>query len=112
MLLPVLALFRVLLPVFLIMVPERFQRVVQSEIIPVLGEIPASNDKTRLSKLEQLKTIIEAWGMDPKKILSREALAIPHRTVIDSKRRQIEVLNQALKQAIIMELQENTKAVH
>ena len=65
--------------------------------------------KTKLSKVEQLKTIIEAWGMDPNKILSKEALAMPHRTVVDTKRRQIEVLNQALKQAIIMELQESTK---
>ena len=68
--------------------------------------------KTKLSKVEQLKTIIEAWGMDPNKILSKEALVMPHRTVIDPKRRQIEVLNQALKQAIIKELQESTKAVY
>ena len=68
--------------------------------------------KTKLSKVDQLKTIIEAWGMDPHKILSKEALAMPHRTVIDPKRRQIEVLNQALKQAIIMELRENAKAVY
>jgi len=44
--------------------------------------------KTKLSKIEQLKTIIEAWGMDPNKILSKEALAMPHRTVIDPQRRQ------------------------
>jgi len=68
--------------------------------------------KTKLSKVEQLKTIIEAWGMDPNKILSKEALAMPHRTVIDPKHRQIEVLNQALKKAVIMELRENAKAVY
>jgi len=62
--------------------------------------------------VEQLKTIIEAWGMDPNKILSREALAMPHRTIIDPQRRQVEILNQALKQAIIMELRENAKAVY
>jgi hypothetical protein len=68
--------------------------------------------KTKLSKVDQLKTIIEAWGMDPNKILSREALAMPHRTVMDPKRKQIEGLNQALKQAIIMELREDTKVVY
>lgn len=29
--------------------------------------------KTAMSKIEQLKTIIEAWGMNPNQILSREA---------------------------------------
>jgi integrase len=68
--------------------------------------------KTQLSKIDQIKIMIEAWGMDPNKILSKEALAMPHRTVIDPERRQIDVLNQALKQAIIKELQESTKAVY
>jgi len=42
--------------------------------------------------------------MNPDEILSREALAKPHRTVIESEKTQIEILNQALKQAIIKEL--------
>jgi integrase len=62
--------------------------------------------KTKLSKIEQLKLIIEAWGMDPNKILSREAFSTPHRTMVDPEREQIEALNQALKQAIIKELQQ------
>jgi integrase len=60
--------------------------------------------KTKTSKIEQLKTIIEAWGMNPNEILSREALSKPHRTIIVSEKTQVEILNQALKQAIIKEL--------
>jgi hypothetical protein len=44
--------------------------------------------------------------MDPNQILSRRALATPHRTVVDAES-QIQVLNQALKQAIVKELQNN-----
>ena len=68
--------------------------------------------KTKLSKIEQLKLIIEAWGMNPNEILSRETLSRPNRTVVDVEKRQIEVLNQALKQAIVNELQDNIKAVY
>jgi hypothetical protein len=39
--------------------------------------------KTQLSKIDQIKIMIEAWGMDSNKILSKEALAMPRRTVID-----------------------------
>jgi hypothetical protein len=50
--------------------------------------------------------MIEAWGMDPNKILNKEVLSMPHRTVMDSEQNQIEVLNQALKQAIVKELRQ------
>lgn len=62
--------------------------------------------KTKLNKIEQLKLIIEAWGMDPNTILSRDALTMPHRTVIDPEQNTMDVLNQALKHAIINELHE------
>lgn len=42
--------------------------------------------KTKLSKIEQLKVVIEAWGMNPDEILTREALSMPHRTVVDSEK--------------------------
>jgi integrase len=61
--------------------------------------------KTKLTKIEQLKTIIMAWGLNPNEILSKEALAKPYRTVVNPEQQQIETLNQALKQAIIKELQ-------
>jgi integrase len=67
--------------------------------------------RTKVSKLDQLKLIIEAWGMNPNEILSREALSMPHRTVVDPERKKIEVLNQALRQAIIRELQQNQTGI-
>jgi integrase len=60
--------------------------------------------KTRLSKLDQLKIFVESLGFDPNEVLSKDALAIPHRTVIDPEQRKIDVLNQTLKDAIIKEL--------
>jgi hypothetical protein len=59
--------------------------------------------RTKLSKIEQLKIIIEAWGMNPNEILTKQALTKPHRTVVDTTH-QIDVLNQALKNAIVEEL--------
>jgi integrase len=67
--------------------------------------------KTKQSKIEQLKLIIEAWGMNPNEILTRETLSMPHRTVVDPEQTQIEILNQTLKQAIVKELQSCTKTV-
>lgn len=62
--------------------------------------------KTKFSKIEQLKLVVEAWGMNPNEILSREALSTPYRTVIDPEQAQIAVLNQALKSAILKELKQ------
>ena len=39
--------------------------------------------KTKISKIGQLKLIIEAWGLNPDKILTKEALSSPHRTLVD-----------------------------
>ena len=61
--------------------------------------------KTKISKIDQLKLIIEAWGLNPNEILSRDALMMPHATVVDGEQNKIEILNQALKQAIVKELQ-------
>jgi integrase len=83
---------------------------------PKLRELYASSGlsirpKTRQSKIEQLKLLIEAWGMNPHQILSKRALATPHRTVVDAEQAQIHVLNQALKQAIVTELQGSATTV-
>jgi integrase len=59
--------------------------------------------KTKLTKIDQLKAVIRAWGLDPNEILSKEALSRPHRTVVDAEQSQIQALNEALKQAIIKE---------
>jgi integrase len=64
--------------------------------------------KTRISKIDQLKLIMEAWGLDPHEILTREALSQPHRTIIDPEHESINVLNQALKHMILKELQQQT----
>ena len=61
--------------------------------------------KSKISKIDQLKVIMEAWGLDPNKILSKEALSRPHRTVVDNRDEHIRVLNKSLKKAIIKELQ-------
>lgn len=37
--------------------------------------------KTQVSRIEMLKEIIRAWGLNPEEILVREALERPHRTV-------------------------------
>jgi integrase len=63
--------------------------------------------KTRLSKVEQLKMFVESLGLNPNEVLSKDALAIPHRIVLDPEQRKIEVLNQTLKHAIIKELSQS-----
>ena len=66
--------------------------------------------KTRVSKIDALKEIIRAWGMNPEEILTRQALREPHRTVIDRsqmEQSQIQQLSIALKQQLIKEIREN-----
>ncbi|MCW4038521.1 MAG: site-specific integrase [Candidatus Bathyarchaeota archaeon] len=60
--------------------------------------------KTQLSKIERLKMFAESLGLNPDEVLTRDALVKPHRTVVDPESRKIEVLNDALKHAILMEL--------
>jgi len=40
--------------------------------------------KTQISKIEMLKEMVRIFGYDPEKVLVREALQEPHRTVIGS----------------------------
>jgi hypothetical protein len=68
--------------------------------------------KTRVSKIEALKEIIRAWGMDPEEILTKKALAKPHRVYADAKDReedQVRALRTALKDMMRKELM-NAKA--
>jgi integrase len=60
--------------------------------------------KTKFSKLERLKMFAESLGLNPEEVLAKDALAIPHRTIIDPEARKIDVLNEALKHAILKEL--------
>ena len=47
---------------------------------------------------------VETLGLNPNEILSKDALAMPNRTIVDSESHQIKVLNEALKHAILKEL--------
>ncbi len=59
--------------------------------------------KTQLSKIEMLKEVARAWGVDPEKILTREALASPHRSYVSLLERQeahAQTLTEALREAV------------
>jgi hypothetical protein len=62
--------------------------------------------KTKFSKIDRLKMFAESLGLNPDEVLSRDAISKPHRTIIEREEGQIEVLNQALKEAIIKELKQ------
>jgi site-specific recombinase XerD len=56
--------------------------------------------KTQTSKIDALKEIIRAWGLNPEEILTREAMSTPHRTIIGStelENNQMKILCNALK---------------
>jgi len=64
--------------------------------------------KMKPSRMEMLKEMVRALGLNPDEILTKEALAMPHRTVITADRdeSQIETLLKALKQKLKQELAE------
>jgi len=66
--------------------------------------------KTRVSKIDALKEIIRAWGLNPEEILTRDALTRPNRTVIDNSQlenHQLAQLTTALRQQMLKEIREN-----
>jgi len=66
--------------------------------------------KTRLNKIDALKEIIRAWGLNPDEILTRDAMTQPHRTVIDQnqlEQGQLAQLTTALRQQMLKEIREN-----
>jgi len=63
--------------------------------------------RTRISKIEALKEIIRAWGLNPEEILVKDASAKAHRTIInplEDEQHQIKVLSHALKESLKQEL--------
>lgn len=63
--------------------------------------------KTQLSRIEALKEIIRAWGMNPEEILTREALNHPSTTILQTangESGQVKALSQALKEMMRKEL--------
>jgi integrase len=63
--------------------------------------------KTHASKIEALKEIIRAWGMNPEEILTKNALSEPHHVYADLRDReedQVKALSTALKDMMRKEL--------
>jgi site-specific recombinase XerD len=66
--------------------------------------------KTRVSKIDALKEIIRAWGLNPEEILTRDALTRPNMTVINQdqlENHQLAQLTTALRQQMFKEIREN-----
>jgi integrase len=59
--------------------------------------------KTQQSKIETLKEIIRAWGMNPDQILTKQALTMPEATII-TEENQIQELSKALKEMMRQEI--------
>ena len=65
---------------------------------------------TKITKIDALKEIIRAWGLNPEEILTRDALTQPHRTIIDHSQlenSQLAQLTNALRQQMLKEIREN-----
>jgi hypothetical protein len=65
--------------------------------------------KTRINKIDALKEIIRAWGLNPDEILTREAQTKPNATRIGNEHfenSQIRQLSVALKQQMLKEIRE------
>ncbi|MCX6660431.1 MAG: hypothetical protein NTX81_08675 [Candidatus Bathyarchaeota archaeon] len=63
--------------------------------------------KTQVSKFDAMKEIIQAWGLDPEKVLVREAFAEPHRVYVSAAEREdheIRLLSRELKETLRKEL--------
>lgn len=63
--------------------------------------------KTQLSKMETLKQVARAWGLDPEKILVSDASVYPHRSYASTLERdevQSQRLSEALREAVRKDL--------
>ncbi len=69
--------------------------------------------KTRVSKIDALKEIIRAWGLNPDEILTKDALTRPNATMASRNELQDHQLHQlsiALKQELLREIREEQHA--
>ena len=66
--------------------------------------------KTAVSKLDMLKPVCCAWGLDPEKVLVKEASAYPHRSYIvgDRSEAYAESFTLALKNAVRKDMTAST----
>jgi len=64
--------------------------------------------RTKIDRAHMLKEMIRSWGYDPEKILIKDALAAPHRTICEkpkiTEENEINVLSNALKEMMKKEL--------
>jgi integrase len=66
--------------------------------------------KARVSKIDALKEIIRAWGLNPEEILTRDALTRPNATVISNDQNELHQMQQlglALKHQLLKEIRED-----
>jgi hypothetical protein len=85
---------------------------IQSKGVGFLRNVYASaglsiRPKTRHTKIDMLKEVMRAWGLEPEKILTSEALAEPHRiyaTSEDREKEEIRLLGLALRDSLKKEL--------
>lgn len=79
-------------------------QVASSNLIPICSR---ALPKTQVSKIDALKEIIRAWGMNPVEILTREAMNRPHAFYTQPEQRQeeqIKALSHSLKEMMRKEL--------
>jgi len=60
--------------------------------------------KTKIGRAEVLKDIMRSFGYDPERILVKDSLVEPHRTVVGGKDEDVQVLGNALKELLKKEL--------
>lgn len=86
---------------------------IQMKGIEFLRNIYASSGlsirpKTKINKIDAVKEMIRAFGLDPEKILTKEALTEPHRTIINGTQNrentQLEILSRALRDLVNQEI--------
>ncbi len=59
--------------------------------------------KTRVGRLEMLKEVVRSLGLDPEKILVKEALVEPHRSILEPEN-QVKLLSHSLREFLLREV--------
>lgn len=66
--------------------------------------------KTKSSRLDLLKELVRGFGMDPEKVLVKEAMTEAHRGVVgDDQEAQIQAMLRTIKQGLVAELKTESK---
>jgi len=69
--------------------------------------------RTKAGRLELLKELVRGFGLDPEKVLVKEALSEPHRSIVsqgETYEAQITALAKALRHSVIRDLSNASKA--